>query len=250
MARWVAVCAALFVMGGAAGAAEVPREKPDVPALACPAPIAAARRFVLVSAPTMASPTATLRLFSREDAGWTAGRATPVTLGRRGLGWAFDQPANGAKPSAIKREGDKRTPAGVFRLSGAFGIGPSDLPGYRDVRADDLVCVDDPKNALYNAIVPWKAAQEADARSFERMKSTRLYRAGLFVDHPTGRAARGGSCIFLHVWRAPGRPTVGCVAMAEGPLRALQAATAGVPSAIAILPEGAHHRLKGCGLPL
>src|SRR6185503_4608918 len=54
-----------------------------------------------------------------------------------------------------------------------------------------------------------------------------LYKLGLLVgynsdahrDPDTGKGA--GSCIFLHIWRGPSRPTVGCTAMPEGSMEAL-----------------------------
>jgi hypothetical protein len=49
-----------------------------------------------------------------------------------------------------------------------------------------------------------------------------MYRRGLLVDYPTNIAARAGSCIFIHVWRAPDRGTGGCVSMPEARLEALQ----------------------------
>ncbi|MCX7297951.1 MAG: hypothetical protein NTU64_14010, partial [Hyphomicrobiales bacterium] len=57
----------------------------------CPAPLADARKLVLVTADTMTSTTATLQRFTRASlsAPWTA-ESEPVTalIGLRGVGWA------------------------------------------------------------------------------------------------------------------------------------------------------------------
>ena len=58
--------------------------------------------------------------------------------------------------------------------------------------------------------------------SGEDMRKIDLYRRGLVVDYPTDRAARAGSCIFIHVWRGEGRGTAGCVALPEARVAALQ----------------------------
>jgi D-alanyl-D-alanine dipeptidase len=49
-----------------------------------------------------------------------------------------------------------------------------------------------------------------------------LYRWGILVDHNANPpVAGGGSCIFMHIWRGPGQPTVGCTAMAQADLELL-----------------------------
>lgn len=51
-----------------------------------------------------------------------------------------------------------------------------------------------------------------------------LYRYGLMVNHNAPDTKAGsGSCIFMHLWRRPGAPTVGCTAMNEPAMLAVQA---------------------------
>jgi len=46
------------------------------------------------------------------------------------------------------------------------------------------------------------------------LRQDELYRWGILVDHNAGSPVAGnGSCIFMHIWRGPGEPTVGCTAM-------------------------------------
>jgi D-alanyl-D-alanine dipeptidase len=119
----------------------------------------------------------------------------------------------------VKREGDGRSPAGVFRLGPAFGSAP---PGgiwpFRllDARTE---CVDDTASAQYGKTVE-NDAVAIDWKSSEKMASEPLYRLGAFVEHNTGPTEAGaGSCIFLHVWREEGRGTAGCTAFEEARLR-------------------------------
>jgi hypothetical protein len=79
----------------------------------------------------------------------------------------------------------------------------------------------------------------------ETMSDISLYRRGLRVNFPTSREQRGGSCIFTHVWRRPGSPTLGGVALSESDVAALQIWSE-APTLIAILPLSADGRLQGC----
>ena len=50
------------------------------------------------------------------------------------------------------------------------------------------------------------------------------YREGFVIEHNANGAARqGGSCIFAHLWKAPGETTAGCTAMAPASMEALLA---------------------------
>ena len=97
------------------------------PALAqtCPAPLANARRLVLVTAESFTATAATMRLYERASPreSWRAVSAPePALLGRAGMAWAhfFRRLARPGEP--IKVEGDKRAPAGVYSIGKSFGI--------------------------------------------------------------------------------------------------------------------------------
>ncbi|MBJ3777710.1 hypothetical protein [Acuticoccus mangrovi] len=218
-------------------------------AIDCPAAATDTLRLLLVVAPSMSSVAAEARLYERaavEERWQPAGPPFAVVLGRAGLGWAWNEPHRGADEPQ-KREGDGRTPAGVFRAGPAFGTDRRELADYLPLRAGESACVDDVASPLYNEIAP---LSRIDAASHEAMWRIPLYRQGIVVEHPTNREAAGGSCIFLHVWRGAGHGTLGCVAAPEADIVAVQDAFDGVPAAIAILPEAALPRFEGCGLPL
>jgi L,D-peptidoglycan transpeptidase YkuD (ErfK/YbiS/YcfS/YnhG family) len=213
---------------------------------ACPEPLAGAQRLVLVTVPSMGSAAAaTMRLFERPegDASWRLVQAAePAMLGARGAAWGagFHHLARDGEP--VKREGDQRTPAGLYALGPSFGFAASPLPGYRQLDAG-TVCVDDPASSAYNTIT--SRAIVGAAVSAENMRRSPLYRRGIVVQYPTDRAARAGSCIFIHLWKNPTSGTAGCIALPEARVAALQD-FATRPAVLAVLPESTLARLSGC----
>ncbi len=173
----------------------------------------------------------TLRRFERARGGaWVpVGEAVPVVVGRSGLGWGLGLHGSSGR-GPVKAEGDGRAPAGVFRLSAAFGYAGSMATGLPYVPTPGLQCVDDRSSASYNRVRRPDARPDWD--SYETMRrGDGLYRIGAIVAHNgpgldpalvpgaalTGAApvAGAGSCIFLHVWRGPGSSTAGCTAMPD-----------------------------------
>jgi D-alanyl-D-alanine dipeptidase len=81
--------------------------------------------------------------------------------------------------------------------------------------------VDDARAPDYNREVtvpdggaPWSSDEAM-------LREDGQYRLTIYVAHNPSRAPGWGSCIFLHVWRAPDAPTVGCAAMALDDLQTL-----------------------------
>jgi L,D-peptidoglycan transpeptidase YkuD (ErfK/YbiS/YcfS/YnhG family) len=111
------------------------------------------------------------------------------------------------------------------------------------MKAGETFCVDDLKSPAYNTITT--VARVGQHVSGERMRDFPNYRHGLFVDYPSNYSRPADSCIFIHIWSAPGEATAGCIAMPEARVRALQSFSE--PGAvIAILPRGAFERFAGC----
>jgi L,D-peptidoglycan transpeptidase YkuD (ErfK/YbiS/YcfS/YnhG family) len=211
----------------------------------CPEALDGARRLVLVTAETMTTFVATAQLFERTDAttSWRSlGAAEPVLLGRAGMAWGhgFHHLRKGGEPTKV--EGDKRTPAGVYRLGQSFGFTPSPQAGYIHV-TKDTVCVDDPASAAYNTIT--SRAVIGSRVHAETMYTNPRYRRGLVVNYPMNAATQAGSCIFIHIQRSPTSPTLGCVALPEARVAALQA-FAEPGAVLAVLPKAAFDRLSDC----
>jgi L,D-peptidoglycan transpeptidase YkuD (ErfK/YbiS/YcfS/YnhG family) len=209
----------------------------------CPALLKDAHRVLVVATPDMRSVEASLRRFERApDRSWRqVGGAVPAVVGLTGLGWAAGEAAAPAGEPR-KQEGDKRTPAGLFRLGRPFGRAPASFPGYLRLEPDRDICVDDPSSPHYGEIIPRTGDPTAHGEDMGRVS---LYRRGFVIDTPILAARRGGSCIFLHVWRGPESGTVGCVATAEGAVATLQN-WARPGDVVAILPKAQADEVLAC----
>ena len=125
---------------------------------------------------------------------------------------------NGIAPLDAKREGDGRTPSGIYELRLAFGYASAldTKLKYRQATQNDY-WVDDVHSPQYNQWVVGKP----NAASFEEMKrKDDLYKYGVVIEFNTQPIVPGnGSAIFMHIWRGPGRSTSGCVALSPRSLR-------------------------------
>jgi L,D-peptidoglycan transpeptidase YkuD (ErfK/YbiS/YcfS/YnhG family) len=189
----------------------------------CPETIGKATRLILVTTPTMDGFSARMRLFVRNspDAPWLSqGRAEQAVVGKAGLAWGYPFIRFKREGELEKFEGDKRTPAGFFSIGPSFGFARSGFPGEILVKAGETVCVEDPTSPLYNTIAT--RAELGPGVLADDMRSSPHYRVGLFVNYPTHRGSRRGSCIFIHIWSAPTKGTAGCIALSEEHVRMLQ----------------------------
>lgn len=178
------------------------------------------QQLLVVTTPDWPSSQGQLQRYLRQKANWQPlGRPVPVVVGKNGLGWGrglFAIPQKGP----IKREGDGRAPAGIFSLGTAYGYPPQPPTGttlpYQQSQPLDR-CVDDSQSVAYNQILPQTRASETPWTSAEEMiRPDELYRLLVVIQHNTQPPQpQGGSCIFMHIWRSPTSPTVGCTALAE-----------------------------------
>jgi D-aminopeptidase len=189
------------------------------PARAADTPVPAATRQLLLSTSAgWDSTRALVQAYARNDARspWTpVGPPAEAALGRAGLGWGRGlHPPVGESPQ--KREGDGRSPAGVFALRFATGYDPAPPAGTRlpyRVATDTLRCVDDARSPRYNQLVDEATVAKDWASAEDMRRRDELYRLLVWVGHNDAPAAPGaGSCIFLHLRDAPGAVTSGCTA--------------------------------------
>ena len=167
--------------------------------------VGAAGQAVVVTAERYGTTTATLTAYQREGDGW-----------RRAFGpWSANLGTRGLAPPGEKREGDGRTPSGVYGFDFFFGVAPD--PGvtfpYRRV-TNRIVWDDDPASPLYNTWVDLDR-QQAGAEP-EPMFVRPAYDHGAVIAYNTDRTPGLGSAIFLHV--SNGGPTAGCVSLPAGQL--------------------------------
>ena len=153
---------------------------------------------------------ATLECFDREGphAKWNPPVLSfPVVIGKHGLAAAGE-----------KKEGDHKTPSGIFPITSAFGYAASRETQWIHMPylhcSGSTLCVDDPDSMYYNWIVDENEV-EKDWNSAERMRrEDDLYKWGLVIGYNTKKTVYGaGSAIFMHLWRSDAEGTEGCVAM-------------------------------------
>ena len=188
-----------------------------------------ARQLVLVTTPGWDAPEGTLRTFERDGSGWhETGSATAVTIGRSGAAWGaglHDGPLDGPQ----KREGDGRSPAGVFTIGMAFGYADRATTALPYAPMDEAdYCIDVPASPLYNRIVDAReVGAGAVAGSTEPMRrdlhagGDQRYRLGFVIGHNAAAQPGAGSCIFAHLWKSPSDATAGCTAMAPPAMQRL-----------------------------
>ena len=255
-------CLALLMAALAACASTSPRHEPKpaiTPTATAPAPLAPSSpiansdQLVLVSSHDWNAAVGELHRYERHGALWREiGNPTPVSLGRNGTAWGLGVHPM-PQPGPQKVEGDGRSPAGVFSLSGAFGYGPTGhtLMPYEAMDASDW-CMDVPTSPHYNRIVDARSVgEDAVAGSTEPMRldlhhdGDIRYALGLMVAHNPQAVPNKGSCIFMHLWRQPGEATSGCTAMDE---EAMQTLLAWLDPArnpvLVLLPESEYARMS------
>ena len=128
---------------------------------------------------------------------------------------------HGFAPFQEKREGDGKSPTGIFKLGPVFGYAEqvATSMAYRQATEKDF-WIDDPNSDDYNK---WVTRETPPTVSHERMKrNDDLYKLGIVVQYNTRQTVKGnGSAIFVHIQSKPGSPTAGCVALSEENLRQL-----------------------------
>jgi L,D-peptidoglycan transpeptidase YkuD (ErfK/YbiS/YcfS/YnhG family) len=138
-------------------------------------------------------------------------KSFPIVVGKNGLGWS--DTSYSAKESPFKREGDGKSPAGIFSLTAAFASSEQKVNLPFTQLTESTECVDDSKSKQYNLIVDNKQVA-VDWNSSEKMLAVgQQYDLGVFVAHNSGQKQLGGSCIFLHIWANNSTGTAGCTAM-------------------------------------
>src|ERR1700674_685501 len=164
-----------------------------------------------------------LRAFERntETGAWKdRGSAVPVVVGKKGLGDGVGLVVVEFKGAPRKKEGDNKAPAGIFRLSSAFGYAPRRSARWIKLPylalSKTIEGVDDPKSRYYTQLVDRSKIPHPDWHSSEQMlRKDVLYKWGAVVEHNARAIPGAGSCIFFDIWKNPSSATAGCTAMAE-----------------------------------
>ncbi len=128
-----------------------------------------------------------------------------------------------------KRAAVARDQVGIFPVEFSFGTKPVEEFGrtglHYTITSSADYWVDDVKSTFYNRLVNTDAPKiRRDWSSAETLwRSDGLYDLVIVVGHiRSPKIIQGrGSAIFLHRWSAPGKPTIGCTALAPDNLQKL-----------------------------
>ena len=171
--------------------------------------IGSAQQVIAVAAAGYGTSGATVTAYERDANGW-----------KQVFGpWFAYIGRNGVAPAGSKREGDGRTPSGVYGFDFMFGVNSD--PGvhypFRRVTGSNIVWDDDPNSANYNEWIDTNT--QAGGANPEPMYNTPSYFYGAVVGYNDARTPGLGSAIFLHVSHASS--TAGCVALPTDQLLSL-----------------------------
>jgi len=196
--------------------------------LAASSPVPAASRQMVLSVSAGWDETrAILQPYERPAPGtpWVpVGAPIEASLGRTGLAWGRGLHPAGL-PGPEKREGDGKSPAGVFDLRLVTGYAKTSPAGtrmpYREATAT-LRCVDDASSSHYNQLADEAKTKKGWSSAEDMRRKDDLYRLVVWVGHNDAPVVPGGgSCIFLHLRSGPEATTAGCTAFEPEPMERL-----------------------------
>ena len=172
----------------------------------------------LVKTPGKNSITGTMFLYERKRKKWKALDSFPVTVGSNGIAWDSKTILPHNENGVVKKEGDGKSPAGIFKLGPVFSYHQLKKVSMPFEQVDTTeICVDDINSAYYNRLTDVDTVTHKNWNSFEYMRrKDDLYEYGVWVQYNSDTIFAGnGSCIFLHVWVNDKSPTAGCTAMSK-----------------------------------
>ena len=183
----------------------VPVKAQDVP----PLPVRNSTQLIVVITPDWDAVDGWLQRYQRRSTSlpWdSVGDPIPVVVGKKGMGWGIGIASVAVAHDAedpMKKEGDLRSPAGIFTLGTAFGYASDRPAGWKMPYlplTPSIECVDDSRSRFYNRLLD-RSAVSPDWKSSEHMRAAgEAYRWGVVIDHNSNSPRpEGGSCIFMHI---------------------------------------------------
>lgn len=168
-----------------------------------------------------------------------------VNIGKHGLGWGIGEiKLKQKKGEPTKKEGDKKAPAGVFKLTSTFGYAKKESFSLNYTHlTKNLICVDDSNSKDYNKIIQMPKIKP---NSFEQMRrDDGQYELGVVVLHNKEQVKQAGSCIFLHVEKFKKASTAGCTSMSLDEIREINSWLDGSKNPILIqIPKSSLNEIK------
>jgi len=213
-------------------------------------------QLILSIAPTWDSGRGHLQLFEKIGKTWhPASPVIPVLYGKNGLAWGCGVHPLGLH-GTVKREGDKKTPAGIFKVGKIYTFDRA-LPDGAQYPfwtiTKNCAWIDDSTHPLYNQHVTVDPNRRPQWFAKQRMRhNDAAHRWLVEIRHNSDPpVAYAGSAIFFHIRRGPDRKTAGCTVMESSHLEQIikWLQVEGNPH-YAILPEAEYkEHWKGWKLP-
>lgn len=166
-------------------------------------------QLIVVSVKKTNDTKATFQTYEKVNGAWKLALGpVPAVVGKGGV-------------TENKKEGDGKTPVGIYELGTAFGSVPklNEMNySYRQTENNDY-WIDDPSSNDYNKWIKYSGDPNKKWNSYEKMLQP-LYKYGVHIRYNDNPIVKGkGSAIFLHTWRSESSPTAGCVAISEQNLK-------------------------------
>lgn len=143
-----------------------------------------------------------LRANEEKDGEWKLVLETEAIIGKNGLG--------------KRKEGDGRTPVGVFRFTKAFGIleNPGSKMEYIQVN-ESHYWVDDGNSKYYNQFISTDDVIADWATAEHIIEYEECYHYVLATSYNSACIPGAGSAVFLHCTSESAEATAGCIAISE-----------------------------------
>ena len=122
----------------------------------------------------------------------------------------------GANGLYKEKEGDKKTPVGVFSFIKAFGLKEDPGTAFPYTKVDDTMhWVDDPESKYYNLFVSTRDVTPDWTSSEHLIEYVTAYNYCLALNYNPERTPYKGCAIFLHCPKPDKTPTSGCIGIPE-----------------------------------
>lgn len=144
---------------------------------------------------------ATLTLHTKRNGIWTETLSCSARVGKNGI-------------TSFKREGDGKTPAGIYSFGQAFGIAsnPGTSRNWLTVNSNHY-WVDDSNSPYYNRLVDTSQTRIQWNSAEHLIGYPTAYKYAIAVNYNTACTPNDGSAIFLHC--STGGSTAGCISISE-----------------------------------
>lgn len=189
--------------------------------------LSGAQKLIVVLTQDWDSTPARIYLLEKHNDNWKlTGKKYTGVIGKNGFGWGIGL-HNGLNweerfPNKQKKEGDKRSPAGLFTLSDVMGYGErlpfESIKKYVQIHGY-MHAVDDTSSEFYNQIVDTNNFENGFLNSYNSYEDLaymgNVYKWFVIIDHNSGCIRGAGSNIYFHIRNEDGTGTGGCTAVKE-----------------------------------